>query len=212
MLDPPDLPVEPSNAASSSKYPTPPLSPASSTSSFESHEDELPLRQFIQGTVTHLTSHSVSFIRPASRKSSMLSSMGSSTTVGTYDFEGPEETLAFDYCIYALGSGMPDPCNVWSEHPNLPPGIDNDEHLRGKGSKKCGVTWMEEKAKDRRDAKRVLIVGGGALGIRQSFLNCLGEEAMKLILRIRYRFERDLPGQRGHITTFKTSAHADLPY
>jgi NADH dehydrogenase FAD-containing subunit len=97
--------------------------------------------------------------------------MGSSTTVETYDFEGPEETLNFDYCIYALGSGMPDPCNVWSEHPNLPPGIDNDEHLRGKGSKKCGVTWMEEKAKDRRDAKRILIVGGGALGIRQSTLS-----------------------------------------
>jgi hypothetical protein len=93
--------------------------------------------------------------------------MGSSTTVGTYDFEGPEETVLFDYCVYALGSGMPDPCNVWSEHPNLPPGIDNDEHLRGKGSKKCGVTWMEEKAKDRKEAKRILVVGGGALGIRK---------------------------------------------
>lgn len=165
MLESPDLPVE-SNAASPSKSPTPPLSPASSTSSFASEEEEVPLRQFIQGTVTHLTSHSVSFIRPASPKNSLTRSMGSSTTVGTYDFEGPEETLNFDYCIYALGSGMPDPCNVWSEHPNLPPGIDNDEHLRGKGSKKCGVTWMEEKAKDRRDAKRILIVGGGALGIR----------------------------------------------
>jgi NADH dehydrogenase FAD-containing subunit len=167
MLDPADLPVE-SNEASSSKFPTPPLSPASSTSSFSSHEEEMPLRQFIQGTVTHLTSHSVSFIRPASRRTGLLLSMGSSTTVGTYDFEGPEETLVFDYCIYALGSGMPDPCNVWSEHPNLPPGIDNDEHLTGKGSKKCGVTWMAQKAKDRKEAKRILIVGGGALGIRES--------------------------------------------
>lgn len=62
---------------------------------------------------------------------------------------------------------MPDPCNVWSEHPNLPPGIDNDEHLKGLGSKKCGITWMEQKAQDRREAKRILIVGGGALGIRK---------------------------------------------
>jgi len=190
MLESPDLPVE-INAASSSKFPTPPLSPASSISSFASDEDELPLRQFIQGTITHLTSHSVSFIRPASPKNSLTRSMGSSTTVGTYDFEGPEETLNFDYCIYALGSGMPDPCNVWSEHPNLPPGIDNDEHFRGKGSKKCGVTWMEEKAKDRRDAKRILIVGGGALGIRQSTCS---SQSTELISRIRYRFERDLSG------------------
>ena len=168
MLDPADAPAEPT--ASTSKLPTPPLSPTSSASSFSSadDEDDLPLRQFIQGTVTHLTSHSVSFIRPAPRRSSAIPSMGSSTTVGTYDFEGPEETVHFDYCIYALGSGMPDPCNVWSEHPNLPPGIDNDEHLRGKGSKKCGVTWMEERARDRKEAKRVLVVGGGALGIRQS--------------------------------------------
>jgi hypothetical protein len=117
--------------------------------------------------------------------------MGSSTTVGTYDFEGPEETVHFDYCIYALGSGMPDPCNVWSEHPNLPPGIDNDEHLRGKGSKKCGVTWMEERARDRKEAKRVLIVGGGALGIRQSCDSLFW--GFKLTSRIRYRFEGDLP-------------------
>lgn len=97
----------------------------------------------------------------------MISSRGSTTTLGTYDFEGPEETIDFEFCIYALGSGMPDPCNVWSEHPNLPPGIDNDEHLRGLGSKKCGITWMEQRARDRKDAKRILVVGGGALGIRK---------------------------------------------
>lgn len=98
----------------------------------------------------------------------MISSKGSTTTLGTYDFEGPEETVDFEYCIYALGSGMPDPCNVWSEHPNLPPGIDNDEHLKGLGSKKCGISWMEQRARDRKEAKRILIVGGGALGIRMS--------------------------------------------
>jgi hypothetical protein len=169
MLDPADPPAESSSSASTptpgSKLPTPPLSPASSNSSL-AESDEMPLRQFIQGTVTALSSHSVSFIRPAARRSGTMSSYGSSTTVGTYDFEGPEDIVHFDYCIYALGSGMPDPCNVWSEHPNLPPGIDNEEHLKGRGSKKCGVTWMEERARDRKEAKRILIVGGGALGIR----------------------------------------------
>jgi hypothetical protein len=62
---------------------------------------------------------------------------------------------------------MPDPVNVWSEHPNLPPGIDNDERLVGIGSKKCGINWMKSRAEDRRRAKRILIVGGGALGIRE---------------------------------------------
>jgi len=30
--------------------------------------------------------------------------------------------------------------------------------------------------------------------------------------RIRYRLERDLSGERGHITTLEASAHANLPY
>lgn len=171
MLDPLD-PSPSSSTPTAVKIPTPPLTPSSSTSSLDAlsasvSDSSLPLRTFVQGTVTSLTTHSVSFIRPASRRTSLLSSAGSTTTLGTYDFEGPEETVEFDYCIYALGSGMPDPCNVWSEHPNLPPGIDNDEHLRGLGSKKCGITWMQQRAQDRKDAKRILIVGGGALGIRE---------------------------------------------
>ncbi len=63
---------------------------------------------------------------------------------------------------------MPDPVNVWGEHANLPSGIVRDQHERGLGTKRGGVRWMERKAEQLRRARRIVIVGGGALGIRKS--------------------------------------------
>lgn len=90
-------------------------------------------------------------------------------SVATYgDFDGPEETLHFDYCVYALGSGMPDPCNVWNEHPNMPTGVASGMPALAPGSKKGGMRWMKFKASQLEKAERIVIVGGGALGIRES--------------------------------------------
>jgi hypothetical protein len=77
--------------------------------------------------------------------------------------------IEFDYCVYALGSGMPDPVNVWEEHAGLPDGVAGDHAERGLGSKKGGVRWMQRKAESFERAKRVIIVGGGALGIRECY-------------------------------------------
>jgi hypothetical protein len=62
---------------------------------------------------------------------------------------------------------MPDPVNVWSEHPNMPSGIVFDHHEHGLGTKKCGVRWMQKKAQQLKKAQRIVIVGGGALGVRE---------------------------------------------
>lgn len=64
--------------------------------------------------------------------------------------------LHWDYLVYALGSHLPDPINVWS----------NRQHVRQyDGSKLMGVQWLRD-AQDRIEAaKSIVIVGGGALGV-----------------------------------------------
>ncbi|GAC94348.1 hypothetical protein PHSY_001919 [Pseudozyma hubeiensis SY62] len=65
--------------------------------------------------------------------------------------------LQWDYLVYALGSHLPDPINVWS----------SSEHVsRHDGSKKMGIRWLKD-AQDRiQQAKSIVIVGGGALGVQ----------------------------------------------
>ncbi|ORY24986.1 hypothetical protein BCR39DRAFT_545485 [Naematelia encephala] len=150
--------------------PSPALTSRSSSVSSERSDffNDETTHQFIQGSIVSLSRNSVTFIRPNSRRAtSLASSSASIASMATYGhFEGPEETIHFDYAVYALGSGMPDPVNVWSEHPNMPKGIVHDERQRGLGSKKCGIKWMETKAEHFKKAHSILIVGGGALGIQ----------------------------------------------
>lgn len=158
--------------------------PASDSDESESSSSSSSSRVFIQASVTSLSANSVTFTRALHRKPSdglfsglstshsstnSLNTLASVATTGTAaTFDGPEETVYFDYCIYALGSGMPDPVNVWSEHPNMPQDIVHDHRERGLGTKRGGIRWMQRKAEHLRRAQRIVIVGGGALGIRQS--------------------------------------------
>lgn len=154
---------------------------SSASSSFSTTMSD---RVFIQGSITSLSPNSVTFTRALRRKPSdgldfsglstshsstnSLNTLASVATTGTAaTFDGPEETVYFDYCVYALGSGMPDPVNVWSEHPNMPQDIVHDHRERGLGTKRGGIRWMQRKAEHLRRAQRIVIVGGGALGIRK---------------------------------------------
>lgn len=66
--------------------------------------------------------------------------------------------LQWDYLVYALGSHLPDPINVWS----------GSEHvLWHDGSKKMGVRWLKDAQDRTQQAKSIVIVGGGALGVRE---------------------------------------------
>ncbi|KAF9484578.1 FAD/NAD(P)-binding domain-containing protein [Pholiota conissans] len=69
----------------------------------------------------------------------------------------PTHTLAFDYAIYALGSHLPPPLNLWGS----PAG-----QVEYYGLKSEGCEWFKEKQKQIKEAPTVLVVGGGALGIQ----------------------------------------------
>lgn len=107
----------------------------------------------LQGLIIGMTPHSVTLLLPNSE--------------GTYDdvkddgSDAPPErlrTVNFDYAVYALGSGMPAPCDVWGEV--------GRKQSPGRGTKAGTVEWLTNYGNEIKKAKRVLIVGGGALGIQ----------------------------------------------
>ncbi|KAH8928287.1 FAD/NAD(P)-binding domain-containing protein [Atractiella rhizophila] len=72
--------------------------------------------------------------------------------------EGEEETLRFDYLVYALGSQLPQPIDTWSNG--------------GTGVKSEAVAWMKNEGDWIKNASTpdgdtdVLVIGGGALGVQ----------------------------------------------
>ncbi|OCH85873.1 iron uptake cluster protein [Obba rivulosa] len=75
---------------------------------------------------------------------------------------GSPPTLAFDYVVYALGSHLPGPINLW--------GPIGDEHEVKEpiqcGTKAGGIGWLTRFHDQVERASSVLVVGGGALGIQ----------------------------------------------
>ena len=111
--------------------------------------------------------------------------------------EGEERVIPFDYCIYSLGAKYPSPINVWTHQPSIishePPSIvhhltDHEAHelnptpresrvggglgvvevTECRGTKKEGMAWMRAAQERIKETDRILIVGGGALGVRES--------------------------------------------
>lgn len=79
--------------------------------------------------------------------------------------------LHFDYLIYALGSRLPAPLDLWGSHP----GSGSVSHevptvlQPYTGTKREGMAWLRAHQDVIKSSGSVLVVGGGALGIRQSF-------------------------------------------
>lgn len=71
------------------------------------------------------------------------------------------DTLHFDFAVYALGSHLPSPLNLWSATLDGKPPL----HAYG-GTKAESIAWLKDKQQTIEAAATVLIVGGGALGIR----------------------------------------------
>jgi hypothetical protein len=94
------------------------------------------------------------------------------------------DTIDFDYLVYALGASLPSPVDVWGEE-------SSSLHLEGvpMGCKRRGVGYMHQRAETMKRAKSVLVVGGGALGIRE-WAPCLCP--VFLTVRIGDRLERHL--------------------
>lgn len=83
--------------------------------------------------------------------------------------ECQQSSLDFDYAIYALGSHLPSPIDLWNYQKEggmksslEPPGIQQYG-----GTKSEGISSLRERQKRVEAATSVLVVGGGALGIRK---------------------------------------------
>ncbi|KAJ7760896.1 hypothetical protein DFH07DRAFT_771684 [Mycena maculata] len=98
---------------------------------------------FIQAQIQSLSTHSVKLSR-------------------AFPEHGIEtDTLHFDYAVYALGSHLPSPLNLW----NSTPDEKSPLHAYG-GTKAESIAWIKRKQHTIEDAGSILIVGGGALGIQ----------------------------------------------
>ncbi|AAW40966.1 hypothetical protein CNBA4820 [Cryptococcus deneoformans B-3501A] len=156
---------------------TPPETPPIHPSVLDQEDDVLAGRarhQFIQGVVTKLSSKEVTFVRPSEEdrpafkdvafKSVPAANVDSKEVNMTYgEFDGPEEKIEYNYLLYALGSTLPDPVNVWQPLSGQPR-VTGDE--RKLGNKKRGLKFMAIQSEKFKAAGRILIIGGGALGIQ----------------------------------------------
>lgn len=127
--------------------------PASEPDTIPERAADPATHEMLQGLVIGMTPNSVSVLLPNAQ--------------GTYDdvrddgSDAPPErirTIPFDYAVYALGSGMPAPCDVWGEV--------GRKQVPGRGTKDGTVEWLANYGDEIKKAKRVIIVGGGALGIQ----------------------------------------------
>jgi len=97
----------------------------------------------------------------------------------------PTKTVHFDYAIYALGSHLPPPLDPWGSEPpfcgtslpvvpEMPLLSAEQKHpkCRYQGTKTEGIAWLKRNQKVVEDSASVLVVGGGALGIRMSIPCC----------------------------------------
>ncbi|KAF8180332.1 hypothetical protein K438DRAFT_1725596 [Mycena galopus ATCC 62051] len=108
---------------------------------------------FLHARVTSLAAHSLTFARPGDTKT---------------------ETLEFDYAVYALGSHLPAPLNLWHTAPDSQRAAATttpEKHAHAHahtytGTKSESVIWLRAKQHAIEAAASVLIVGGGALGIQ----------------------------------------------
>ncbi|KZP24020.1 FAD/NAD(P)-binding domain-containing protein [Athelia psychrophila] len=77
---------------------------------------------------------------------------------------GLTDVLHFDYAIYALGSHLPSPINLWGAPPPIK-GASAPEAPYG-GTKVESMAWLQHHQQAVGAADSVLVVGGGALGIQ----------------------------------------------
>ena len=71
-----------------------------------------------------------------------------------------ETGLSFDYLVYALGSQEPEPIDLW--------GSSRLGSTPYDGTKSAGIKYLKSAQERIKEAHSVLVVGGGALGIRES--------------------------------------------
>lgn len=116
-------------------------------------------RIWVRGTVTTLASHSVTYL-PIHDPDTPSRVLGEPVGDG-------QMRLSFDYMIYCLGARLPRPVDVSGDVPSMQGLVV--------GGKKYGVGFMRQQCKAITSKQRIVVVGGGALGIREhlSLEGCL---------------------------------------
>ncbi|EKM51005.1 uncharacterized protein PHACADRAFT_187619 [Phanerochaete carnosa HHB-10118-sp] len=74
-----------------------------------------------------------------------------------------DRTLHFDYLVYALGSHLPAPINVWG---SVDTEAEKENTIVHDGTKAKGISWLKRFRGMVERTNSVLVVGGGALGIQ----------------------------------------------
>lgn len=116
----------------------------------EAHNDDDNGRQheLVRGLVTAITGTSVTFALPIDGE--FPADMSAAQT----------RTVAFEYAVYALGGVLSAPSDAWGG------GKDGRDVVPGRGGKAGAVAFLNCINDKIRAAQRVLVVGGGALGIQ----------------------------------------------
>ncbi|KAG1792344.1 uncharacterized protein HD556DRAFT_1444603 [Suillus plorans] len=74
--------------------------------------------------------------------------------------------LEYDYAIYALGSHLPQPIDLWNHQKGVKSSLELPTISMYGGTKSEGISSLRERQKSIEAARSVLVVGGGALGIQ----------------------------------------------
>lgn len=84
----------------------------------------------------------------------------------------PTPELRFDYLVYALGSRLPAPLDLWGSSPKSGRASHKDAVVFKPyaGTKQEGISWLKTHQEVIKSSDSILVVGGGALGIRESFV------------------------------------------
>ncbi|KAG6884057.1 hypothetical protein C0993_001791 [Termitomyces sp. T159_Od127] len=105
----------------------------------------------------------------------------------------PSPTVPYDYMIYALGSVLPAPLDLWRADPASKLPLYH-------GTKPQGIAWMKQHQEIVKDAQSVLVVGGGALGIRTSPQTLLAPDLT--LCRIRDGHRDNIYREESHSASF----------
>ncbi|KAG9312390.1 hypothetical protein JVU11DRAFT_6767 [Chiua virens] len=124
----------------------------------------------VHGTITSIHPHHITYTTRTNSDNARLPPSGPSHIETT-----EEHVLRFDYAIYALGSHLPSPIDLWESRatdiplqaPNLAPSnLEKKNACPYTGLKDESVSWVRSRQRRIEAARQVLVVGGGALGIQ----------------------------------------------
>lgn len=90
----------------------------------------------------------------------------------THNSSNGNQTIEFDYLVYALGATLPGPIDFWGAKNVYEKEINLEvEKARTgfNGSKPAAIDFLQRAQARLKEVESVLVVGGGALGIRTFF-------------------------------------------